>query len=53
MPLLRSEKYRSLYTGEKCCACEEEQPEDKTVIRHENTDNIICITCLIAIAEMN
>jgi hypothetical protein len=42
----------NLTFDEACSICDEEQPNDKNVIRHETTDNIICISCLEQIAEM-
>ena len=37
---------------EICYLCNKEIPEGKLVLRHEVTRNIICLFCLIKIAEI-
>ena len=37
---------------EQCDLCEEYLPEDRLVLRCEQTNNIICIFCTVAIAKM-
>lgn len=36
-----------------CALCAEERPEGAKVLKHISTNRIICILCLLAIAEIN
>lgn len=37
----------------RCCICERLLPETKLILRHVETQKVICIFCLIDIAEID
>ena len=37
---------------EICCVCDKEIPDGKLVIRHKKSENIICLFCLVGLAEV-
>lgn len=36
----------------RCCVCGRIIPEDKFVLKHEETGRVICLICLTEIAEI-
>lgn len=38
---------------ETCSLCENSIPDGRLVLRHEYTHNIICVFCVVGLAEVN
>jgi hypothetical protein len=37
---------------EQCCMCEKYIPNNARVLRHDKTRHILCVSCLVGIAEL-
>jgi len=46
--------FRKSYSklGDTCALCNKEIPEDKLILRKEDTRKIICLLCLLEIAKV-
>ena len=45
--------YSVIEFGEICSLCDNEIPNGSLVLRHTDTTNILCLICLVKIAEVN
>lgn len=39
-------------SGDKCITCDRKIPEGKLIIKHNITKKIICLICIIGLAEV-
>jgi hypothetical protein len=46
-------KKELLEIEEECWMCGREVPEGHIVLRHEETNNVLCLICITEIAEVN
>jgi len=43
---------KNIEMQEQCSLCERAIPDGKMVLRHDKTRNILCVLCLVEIAEI-
>ncbi len=36
----------------QCCVCRDEIPPGRLVLKHKDTENLICLECIMKIAEV-